>query len=399
MKVLMFGWEFPPYVSGGLGNACYLLTKGLHKKGVNITFVIPYSGDEKAEYVNLIAMENVKDFKLRLINSIIEPYITSEEYKSKLSKYDKSLYGNNLYHEVYRFSLAALDIASKEDFDIIHCHDWMTYQAGINIKHMTNKPLIVHIHNTVFDRSSLKPTKYEYDIEKAGFENADKIIAISNRIKNLLVDEYNIDKNKISVAHWGLDHENPDYYQKPPIKSLDNKVVLFVGRITMQKGVDYLIEAAKKVLDFEPNVRFIIVGFGDMLPQSINRAIELGINNKINFTGWFSPKDVFKAFKIADLFVMPSVSEPFGLVALESLKNGTPALISKQSGVSEVINNCLKVDFWDIKDMTDKIVNSLRYDSLNNELRYNGMHEVEKLNIDKPADETLKAYKEVLIDG
>jgi len=398
MKVLMFGWEFPPYISGGLGNACYLLTKGLAKEGISITFVIPYAGEEKAEFVNLIGVENIKEFKVKVVNSIIEPYMSNKEYKNKLSKIkNKSLYGNDLYHEVYRFSLAALEIANKEDFDIIHCHDWMTYPAGINVKHLTGKPLVMHIHNTVFDRNSLSPNKYEYDIEKSGFLKSDKIIAISKRVKDSLVNEYKINEDKISVVYWGLDNEKVNEEREK--KLMKEKVVLFVGRITMQKGVDYLLQAAKKALDFEKNIRFIVVGSGDMLPQIINKTIELGLSEKINFTGWFNPKEVFKAFQIADLFIMPSVSEPFGLVALEALKNSTPTIISKQSGVSEIINNCLKVDFWDTNDMADKIVNTLRYESLNNELRYNGNLEVEKFTIEKPAKETKEVYIEVLNNG
>ena len=400
MKILMLGWEYPPYISGGLGTACYILTKGLSKNGIDVTFVIPYADNEKAEFVKLLGMENVKNFNIKIVNSILEPYMSSEDYKKKFSKINGiSLYGNNLYHEVYRFSLAVLDIASKEDFDIIHCHDWITYPAGINLKHLTGKPLILHIHNTVFDRGSLNPVKYEYDIEKAGFENADKIIAISHRIKETLVNEFKINEEKVSVIHWGVDHENKEYYQKEPEKFSNEKIVLFVGRITMQKGVDYLIEAAKKVIAIENNVRFIIVGSGDMLPQLIDKTIEYGINHKVNFTGWFSPKEVFKAFKLADLFVMPSVSEPFGLVALESLKNGTPALISKQSGVSEILKNCLKVDFWNTNDMADKILNILRYKSLHNELQYNGNLEVEKMDIFESAEKTIDIYKEVIGDG
>ena len=307
MKVLMFGWEFPPYISGGLGNACYLLTKGLAKEGISITFVIPYAGEEKAEFVNLIGVENIKEFKVKVVNSIIEPYMSNKEYKNKLSKIkNKSLYGNDLYHEVYRFSLAALEIANKEDFDIIHCHDWMTYPAGINVKHLTGKPLVMHIHNTVFDRNSLSPNKYEYDIEKSGFLKSDKIIAISKRVKDSLVNEYKINEDKISVVYWGLDNEKVNEEREK--KLMKEKVVLFVGRITMQKGVDYLLQAAKKALDFEKNIRFIVVGSGDMLPQIINKTIELGLSEKINFTGWFNPKEVFKAFQIADLFIMPSVS-------------------------------------------------------------------------------------------
>ncbi len=396
MKVLMFGWEFPPYSSGGLGPACYLLTKGLSKNGVEITFVIPYSKDEKAEYVTLIGLKNIKDLKIELVPSLLEEYMTSTSYTSKLKENLKYLYGSDLYHEVIRYAQAGIDLSLKKDFDVIHCHDWMTYPAGINAKHASGKPLVVHIHNTVFDRSSLKPNKYEYNIEKAGFKIADKVIAISNRVKETLIKKYGIDKNKISVIHWAIDHENEDYYQEAPKKSFNEKIVLFVGRITTQKGPDYFIKAAKKVLDFCPNTRFIIVGSGDMLPTIINMSIELGISNKVNFAGWFNPKEVSKTFKMADLFVMPSVSEPFGLVALESLKNGTPVIVSNQSGVSELIHNCLKVNFWDVNDLTNKIVSVLRYNSLKKELRRNSEEEINELNIIDTGKKTIKVYEEVI---
>ncbi len=399
MKVLMFGWEFPPYSSGGLGSACYLLTKGLAKKGIAITFVVPYGDNNETEYVKLIGVNDIKNLQIKFVNSILQEYMTNDSYDTKLKKLKerlKYLYGEDLYHEVYRFSHAALEVASKENFDVIHCHDWMTYPAGINAKHLTNKPLIVHIHNTVFDRSSLSPSNYEYEIEKAGFENSDCIIAISNKVKDTLVKKYGINEDKIKVVHWGIDHENKDYYQVQPKNSFSEKIVLFAGRITLQKGPDYFIEAAKKVLDFYPNVRFIVVGSGDMLPRIINRAIELGISHKVNFTGWFNQKELFRAFKIADLFVMPSVSEPFGLVALEALKNGSPVIVSKQSGVCEVIKNCLKVDFWDINELANKIVNVLKYISLHKELKENSQLEINDLDIYKPAKKIIGVYRQVL---
>ncbi len=397
MKVLMFGWEFPPYTSGGLGTACYGLTKGLARNGIDITFVVPYAPeDQKAEFVKLISVNNIKNLTIIPVSSTLTQYATTDSYEERIARLKKGLrelYGHNLYQEVLRYSLVAAQLAKEIEHDVIHCHDWMTYQAGINAKEISGKPLIVHIHNTIFDRSSLKPNGHEYWIEKNGFEHADMVIANSNKIKDTLVSKYGIDPRKIIVVHFGIEEDDPDYNieVRKPFKT---KIVMFVGRITLQKGPDYFIEAAKKVLEHEPDTRFIMVGTGDMLPQIINRTIELGISDKITFTGWFSKKDVYKAFKLADVFVMPSVSEPYGLVALEAIKNNTTVIVSKQAGVSEVIKHCLKVDFWDVNELANKITAVLRYKTLHEELKHNSSEESKKFNLDEPAKKTIQVYKE-----
>ena len=398
MKVLMFGWEFPPYTTGGLGTACYALTKGLSQNGVKTTFVVPYADkNSEAEFVDLISTNKIGNLTIINVSSPLTQYATYESYEDQLSKLNKGLrelYGHNLYEEVYRYSLIAAQLSKEIEHDVIHCHDWMTYQAGINAKEISGKPLVIHIHNTVFDRASLKPNGHEYHIEKMGFEHADKIIAISNKVKDMLVHKYGINPEKIQVVHWGIEENDPDYNLEVR-KPFKTKIVIFVGRITLQKGPDYFIEAAKKVLDFEPDTRFIMVGTGDMLPKIINRAIELGISDKLTFTGWFSKKDVYKAFKLADVFVMPSVSEPFGLVALEAIKNHIPVIISKQSGVSEVLKHCLKVDFWDVNELTNKLVGVLRYKTLHKELKENSIEESKKFNLDEPAKKVIHVYRQV----
>ncbi|MBS3152011.1 glycosyltransferase family 4 protein [Candidatus Woesearchaeota archaeon] len=393
----MFGWEFPPYTSGGLGTACYALTKGLARNGLDITFVVPYlPEDQKVEFVKLVGANTIANITIIPVNSTLTQYSTFESYEERIAKLKsglRDLYGHNLYIEVIRYSIAAAQLASQYDHDVIHCHDWMTYQAGMNAKEISGKPLIIHIHNTVFDRSSLKPNEIEYQIERMGFENADKIIAISNKIKNTLVSKYGIEPNKISVVHWGIEEEDPDYHLEVK-KPFNTKIVMFVGRVTLQKGPDYFVEAASQVLKYEPDTRFVVVGSGDMLPRIINRAIELGIIDRFNFTGWFSKRDVYKVFKLADVFVMPSVSEPFGLVALEALKNNVPVIISKQSGVSEVLKHCLKVDFWDVNELSNKIVSVLKYKVLYQELKNNGFNEVNKFNLDEPAKKVITVYNE-----
>jgi len=397
MKVLMLGWEFPPFKSGGLGTACFNLTKHLSKKGISITFVMPHAPENAtAEFVDLKGI-NKYNLKIRKIISDLTPYAGADDYAFNIGSL-KGTYGSNLFEEVERFTKAAEIIAKEEDFDVIHAHDWMTYNAGLRAKEIAGKPLVVHMHATEFDRTgNNNPNMHISHIEYRGMQKADRVITNSNYEKNLIVEKYNIDPNKIEVAHWGVDpgfkpHMRQDIFSH----AKKEKLVLFLGRVTLQKGPDYFIEVAKKVIDIYPNVRFIIAGEGDMLQRVINRSIELGISDKVSFTGFLHGEDVDRAFQMADLFVMPSVSEPFGLVALEALKNGTPAIISKQSGVSEVLKHALKVDFWDTNEMTNKIVNILRYNELHNELRDNSYEEARKLGWENPAQKCIEVYREVL---
>lgn len=405
MKVLMFGWEFPPFKTGGLGTACYDLTRGLSCKGIDVIFVMPKTPENaKADFVKLIGANNLYgNIKMRKVNTILTPYMSSEAYSSELKRFrmghetSSEVYGQNLYQEVIRYAEIAKIIAAQEDHDLIHAHDWMTYLAGINARNISGKPLVVHIHATEFDRTGGNPNPMISHLEYTGLNEADLIIANSNFTKNNVIRHYNINPDKIKVVHWGIDPKNPYYnigYVSPMNKN--EKIVLFLGRITIQKGPDYFIEVAKKVLDFKKNVRFVIAGSGDMLPRIIERAAELGISDKVTFTGFLHGADVHRAFQMADLYVMPSTSEPFGLVALESLKNNTPVIISKQSGVSEVVHNALKVNFWDINEMTNKIVNVLNYEELHHELKKNSFQEVQKFNLIKPAEKCIDVYNEAI---
>ncbi|MBU0461320.1 MAG: glycosyltransferase family 4 protein [Nanoarchaeota archaeon] len=403
MRVLMFGWEFPPFKSGGLGTACYDLTKGLARQGVGVTFVMPSVPENAhADFVKLVGANNLgKNIKIRKINTILTPYQTSDSYQTARVNISgtsgKDLYGRNMYEEVERYSEIAKHIAQEESHDVIHAHDWMTYKAGINARKISGKPLVVHIHATEFDRTGGNPNTVISHKEYEGLKAADFIIANSNYTKQNVMIHYNIPSEKIKVVHWGIDTDNPDYniHYQSPFKE-DEKIVLFLGRITIQKGPDYFVEAARKVLDHVPNTKFVVVGSGDMMGRMINRVAELEMADKFLFTGFLRGTDVHKAFQMADLYVMPSVSEPFGLVALESLKNGTPILISKQSGVSEVVNHALKTDFWDVDEMTNKIVNVLTYPELYNELRENSCQEVGKFNLDTPASKTRDIYNEAI---
>ena len=398
MKVLMFGWEFPPLSSGGLGTACYGLTKSLSKKGVEITFVLPYSFDaNNADFVKLISAGNIK---IRKIASALQPYMTSQEYKKSLGKKSSpKIYGSTLFDEVYRYTLAAEKIAEEEDFDIIHCHDWMTFGAGIRAKRKKNKPLVLHVHATEHDRTGgHQVNQHVYDLERYGMHKADKVIAVSNFTKNKIMTHYGMPSEKISVVHNAVDFSQHYYDESFEINKTD-KVVLFLGRITLQKGPDYFIYAAKKVLEHEKNVKFIVVGSGDMEPFIIEKAAELGIADKVLFAGFLNDEYVEKAYKMADIYVMPSVSEPFGITALEAMKNKTPVIMSKQSGVSEVIRHCLKVDFWDVNEISNKIIALLRYKPLHETLKDDGYFEVKNFNWDTPAEKCIQVYNELISKG
>ncbi|MBN1157324.1 glycosyltransferase family 4 protein [Candidatus Woesearchaeota archaeon] len=399
MRVLMFGWEFPPYASGGLGTACHGLTHGLNNKGVEVTFVIPKGGsDLKADHVKLISADSLSNIRVATVNSILTPYISSEEYSEKLillkSKKDPSaaMYGKNLYQEVYRYAKKAETIARHHPHDVIHCHDWMTYRAGINAKKVSKKPLVVHVHATEFDRTGNNPNQAVYDIEREGLHAADHIITVSNYTKKMVVQHYGINPDKVTVVHNAVE------YRPVPkrAKRKHTKNVLFLGRITIQKGPEYFLYAAKKVLSKDRNVRFIVAGSGDMERFMIEEAARLGIADKVLFAGFLRGKKIDEAYRMADLYVMPSISEPFGITPLESLRNETPVLISKQSGVSEVLNNCLKVDFWDIDEMANKMLAVLNYKSLHSELTEQGHREVLGMNWDIPAERCIDVYRHTM---
>ena len=401
----MFGWEFPPFNSGGLGTACYGLTRGLSNNNQEVAFVLPKADPSmKADFVKLVSADITKGFKKIGINSLIQGYMTSEEYSEehnltifKGSKSKKAnIYGKNLFEEVRRYALKAGLVAEKEEFEIIHAHDWLTYEAGIHAKKVSGKPLVVHVHATEFDRTGDNPNQYVYEIEKQGMQEADSIIAVSNFTKNKIIEHYGIDPDKIHVVHNAVEF-NDNKFSKDLFKIKENdKVVLFLGRITLQKGPDYFLYAAKKALDIDPNIKFIIAGSGDMERFIIEKSAELGIADKVLFTGFLRGDDIDKAYQMADLYIMPSVSEPFGITPLEAMRNNTPVIISKQSGVSEVINHCLKVDFWDINQIVNKMLGVLRYQELNDCLKHQGAIEVKKFDWNIPAKKCIDIYEKTL---
>ncbi len=394
-KVLMFGWEFPPHNSGGLGVACYGLSKNLAKKGVRISFVLPkkIKGIE-SDFLKIIdpefAYENSYQF-----NSILHPYITEKKYDSIFFK-SKPVYGKTLFEEVLRYADFADIVAQKEDFDIIHAHDWLSFGAGIRAKERSGKPFIAHIHATEFDRGGGEGVNsLVYSLEKEGMEKADKVIAVSYFTKEIILKHYGINPQKVEVVHNGIDFSKEEDVSRNvhQIKKAGKKVVLFVGRLTLQKGPDYFIKAAKRVCDFSKDTYFIISGSGDMENYLIEEVARMGISDKVFFTGFLRGEKLKEVYRLADLFVMPSVSEPFGITPLESLINGTPVLMSRQSGVSEVVSHALKVDFWDVEGISDKILAVLNYDALSCCLKEHGKKEVKKISWESAAEKCIKIYK------
>lgn len=426
MKVLMFGWEFPPHITGGLGTASYGLTKGLVKNDLEIIFVVPKAyGDEDQRAVRLVngsdipvnyKDKNIQEFLEKLtyleIGSNIMPYVDPEEFEklhekeAKLLKENEHLvlgekynfsgkYGANLMEEVARYALVGASIAQMYDFDIIHAHDWLTYSAGIAAKQISGKPLVVHMHATEIDRSGEgRVNSQVYELEQKGMEAADLVIPVSNLTRNTVINKYGIDPEKIVTVHNAIEPVEKDDLKV--VKTVKEKVVTFLGRLTFQKGPEYFVEAAKKILEKDDNVRFVMAGTGDMMNQLIRRVAQLKIADKFHFTGFLKGDDVDKMFMLSDVFVMPSVSEPFGLVPLEAMRSDVPVVISKQSGVAEVLKHALKVDFWDVDGLADAIYGLLHYKALSDMFIREGKEEVDNLKWEHAAKKIKVLYEEIL---
>lgn len=427
MKVLMFGWEFPPHISGGLGTASYGLTRGMSTiPGLDITFVVPKAfGDEDQSRMRLIGAGDISldTSKIQIskllgqisyieVNSNLVPYHSPEEYKKLINKPENRNkkfihtnlggkivfsggYGKNLYDEIANYALVASQIALENDHDIIHAHDWLTYPAGIAAKNVSGKPLVIHVHATDFDRSggSVNPTVFE--IEKQGMQVADRIIAVSNLTRNTIIDKYGIEPAKVSTVYNAVEPLHGK--EKVAIKrGINDKVVTFLGRVTLQKGPEYFIQAAEKVLRKMDNVRFVMAGSGEMLERMILWTAAMGITDRFHFTGFLKGDDVFRMFSISDVYVMPSVSEPFGISPLEAMQSNVPVIISNQSGVSEILKYAIKTDFWDVDAMADAIYGLLNYPSLSNMFIKYGKEEVDNMKWETSASRVYSIYNEAV---
>ncbi|MBD3209549.1 glycosyltransferase family 4 protein, partial [Candidatus Woesearchaeota archaeon] len=401
--------ELPPFFAGGVGIVCNEIARALTDNGVDVTFVIP-SGPKGMNVPHikkvLVANNLLADDKVDIIqvDSLLTAYQTSDQYDEAYQSYlaergdssGKPLYGKNILEEVHRFAAKVALIAKHESFDIIHAHDWTCFPAGLAAKNVSGKPLIVHMHITEFDKTGgMHANPDIYHLEKTGMEQADLVIAVSEFVKRRCINDYFIDPEKVRVVHnAAISMKEAEVYDGGRLKDKD-KIVLFAGRVTLQKGPDYFVDAAKLVLEQNPNVTFILAGSGDMLAPMIQKAASLGISHKFIFPGFYNRDEAEKLFSMADVFVMPSVSEPFGVVPYEAQIKKTPTIVSNQSGISEVLQHCLKVDFWDVKELAAKILALLHYQILNGTMAQNGYWESKNSTWDKPALKCINLYKKL----
>lgn len=429
----MFGWEFPPHIAGGLGTACYGMTRGLARNGVEVVFVMPRAyGDEDQRFVRVVNASDVEtigtrdhEFSEELlekvsfihIDSNMLPYISPEEYAAYHDEFVRSgrthewtdvwkqrytfsgKYGANLMEEVARYAMVAAQVAKdlEGQFDVIHAHDWLTYFAGIVAKRVSGKPLVVHMHATEFDRSGENINRRVYAIEKAGMQAADRVIAVSELTRRIVIGKYGIPAEKVVTVHNAVRFGESE--DAVPERAVKDKVVTFLGRITYQKGPDYFVEAAAKVLQRVPDVRFVMAGSGDLMNHVVRRVAQLGIADRFHFTGFLKGGEVQRMFRLSDVYVMPSVSEPFGISPLEAMRSGVPVIISRQSGVAEVLDYAIKVNYWDVDALADAIYGLLTYPALGRMFASKGLEEVTGLKWTNAAAKIKTVYETVVAEA
>ncbi|MEO0511308.1 MAG: glycosyltransferase family 4 protein [Planctomycetota bacterium] len=481
MRILMLGWEFPPFVAGGLGTACHGLTKALDRAGHDVTFVLPRKLDRSRQAAAPMRVVGVGDALpvdgragpddarapaggdglgqgelgpggraisipgfdrtefVAIDSGFASPYPgghaggvgagfgadaaggsgmmqpipmsaleAPHELEAlrgagvsgdKLAEGDPSAwqgapehgYGEDVVGDTERYARMVVGMCRGRNFDVVHAHDWMTIPAGLAAAKVLDRPLVVHVHATEFDRSGDHVDQRVYDIERRGLHLADRVVCVSEYTKSICTGRYDAPAHKIDVVYNGVEAEVDDGHREFKVKQGDH-VVLFLGRITMQKGPEYFVRAAKRVLEKVEDVKFVIAGSGDMAKRIVEEAAFLGIGHRVLFTGFLRGSDVDRAYRMADCYVMPSVSEPFGIAPLEAMRNDVPVIISKQSGVSEVLTHALKIDFWDIDEMANKIVAVLKHAPLSQTLRQNQPHELKGLTWDASARNVVASY-------
>ncbi|MFO0781279.1 MAG: glycosyltransferase family 4 protein [Candidatus Saccharimonadales bacterium] len=392
MKVLMLGWELPPHNSGGLGTACYQLCKSLSKKNVDIEFMLPYSADHGIDFMDVTAAHP------QSVSEVLRSGIAYDSYKYILE--DGTEEWLDIYQQQELFEQTVAELVKEREFDIVHAHDWLTFRAALRVKEAKNCPIILHVHSVESDRSGNKyGNPLVKEIEGISLHIADRIIAVSEHTKRAIVRDYGVPADKIEVVHNSIDptelaplDDQNVYRYLEMMRSQGYRVVVNVGRLTIQKGLPNLLHAAKEVIAHNPKTLFLIVGSGEQYYELVDLASSLGIGQNIIFTDFQRGKNWRDAYAIGDLFVMPSVSEPFGLTPLEAIGYGTPALVSKQSGVSEILNNCLKVDYWDIDEMANQITAVMQNDALRDELRNNAYREYERMSWHTVSDKVKDLY-------
>jgi glycogen(starch) synthase len=503
MRIVMLGWEFPPFISGGLGTACYGLTKALSQAGHEVLFVLPRPVDRShATHIRLLSPEALAGIgvspalatmaassspgsevegrdhgagadpaetmaggpggigttagawggggggwvgagQLRVIGvpaRFRSPYpgaaggvgagaarrrvvgkvpvrpdgsplsaeelaeLTDEELRAMGAELAGPMFGRtgagahyqgDLVAEAERYARLVVALARGERFDLVHAHDWLTFPAGQALSRVTGRPLVVHVHSTEFDRAGEHVNQRVYEIERRGMMSAMRVLCVSEYTRRLVLQRYGVPAEKVDVVYNGIDNERWQPGAASAIQRRD-RIVLFLGRITMQKGPEYFINAARRVLEKVPEAKFIVAGSGDMELRMIELAANLGIGHRVLFTGFLRGPDVDRVFRMADCYVMPSVSEPFGLAPLEAIRNDVPVIISRQSGVSEVLSHCLKVDFWDVDDIANKIVAVLRHPPLGQLMREHGSVEIRRLTWEGAAKACVESYRRAI---
>lgn len=413
----MFGWEFPPHILGGLGTASYGLTKGMYNNGnMDITFVIPKPwGDEPKEFAHIIGANSTpvawrdvsREYVEGRIGKVMDPdlyyrlrdHIYADFNYMRLNDLGciefSGKYPDNLIEEINNYSIVAGVIARSIDCDVIHSHDWLTYPAGVHAKNVTGKPLVIHVHATDFDRSRGNVNPTVFGIEKDGMNNADHIITVSDLTRRTVIEKYGISPEKVTTVHNAVIPLDDELLNLPR-KERKEKVITFLGRITMQKGPEYFVEAAAKVLQKTKNVRFVMAGSGDMMDAMIRLAAKRGIADRFHFTGFLRGKQVYDMLAESDVYVMPSVSEPFGISPLEAMEMGVPSIISIQSGCAEILTNVIKTDYWDIDAMADAMHSLISYPALHHELRDRGIEEIHGITWEKAGKKVIDIYQKVI---
>ncbi len=452
----MLGWEYPPNISGGLGVACQGLAEALKDEGVEITFVIPrLTGKENKLGVMLVSASDIEMkeevtpkspltpatgaqdpgfaqalvSKIIAIDSSLSPYnlaqvdgeltafghwtnIFFEEPKNgagaatepgpktgsqKMSSKREQLqggYGPGLLDEVARYASVVEHLTKNITFDLIHAHDWMTFPAAMAVREATGKPLVIHFHATEYDRAGESGSREVYDIEKKAIDKSDAIVTVSKWTSRVIASRYGAKESKIHVVHNGIiKNGNAPVRQRSPVA---NTIVTFLGRITFQKGPEYFVGAAKKVLAKFPDCHFVMAGSGDALPRIMNMVAREGLSSHIHFTGFLNKEEIERLLGMSSVYVMPSVSEPFGITPLEAVQAGVPVVVSKQSGVSEVLDHVLKVDFWNTDELADAICALTQYKGLAEMLRSNAKKNIETISWQVAAKKTKHVYHETL---
>ncbi len=413
MRVLMFGWEFPPYVSGGLGVACEGLVRGLLELSTEISLVLPRRVESSAPGLRIltaggpsraarpVARARRLRLKVRRVRTLLAPYLTEEAYEDEFLAVSArapripGIYGPNLHAEVLRYAEEGARIAARETFDVIHAHDWLTFMAGMRARRATGKPLVLHVHATEYDRSGNGDNGFVVGVERAGLAAADRVVAVSAYTADVLAARYGVPREKLRVVHNAIDPLGP----RPRWTVAEgDPLVLFAGRITWQKGPDYFVDAAARVAAEMPRVKFAVAGAGDRLRPMMQRVADAGLEDRFLFTGFLPADDLDRLYARADVYVMPSVSEPFGLTALEALQHGTPVIVSRTAGVSEVVRHVLRVQFGDVEDLASKILSVLMFPPLRDALSARGRAEVERLSWRESAWRCQTVYRELVAE-